>query len=126
VPAVFGRQHSQRTLHPLRGMHREYIIYLTLSFLKWLGGTLSFISSGLPMRFDFRHQCRRNWSTCTILCMVEMPLNTLFECWSWRHWMFVVPFRIHFVDSFRVPPNGWRLSCRTDNFQIVLNEPSSK
>ena len=23
---------------PLRGMHREYFIYLTLSFLKWLGG----------------------------------------------------------------------------------------
>ena len=21
-------------------------------------------------------------------------------------------------------PNGWRLSCRTDNFQIVLNETS--
>jgi hypothetical protein len=41
VPVVFGRQHSQRTLHPLRGMHREHIIYLTLSFLKWLGAIAS-------------------------------------------------------------------------------------
>jgi len=24
---------------PLRGIHREYFIYLTLSFLKWLGRT---------------------------------------------------------------------------------------
>jgi len=57
------------------------------------------------MRLDFRFQCRRNWSTRTILCVVEMPLNALFECWSWRHWMFVVPFWVHLIDSFRVPPN---------------------
>jgi hypothetical protein len=57
----------------------------------WLGGTFSLVSTELPMRLDFRLQCRRNWSTRAILRMIDVPLNALFECWLWRHWMFVVP-----------------------------------
>jgi hypothetical protein len=58
----------------------------------WLGCTFSLVSTMLPMRFDFCLQRRRNWSTGAILRVVEVPLNALFECWSWWQWMFVVPF----------------------------------
>jgi hypothetical protein len=80
---------STRSRRDLDEVGRDFIFWQGSA---WLGGTLSFVSARLLMRLDFRPQCWWNWSTRAIFRVVEVPLNPLFECRPWRHWMFVVPF----------------------------------